>query len=121
MMISRQMARDLTATITRCRVRCAIQCTSPHRNYSVTSKESSELTENKSLSPEKNNEEQTQPKKKTQAELDEELQRKLQGLAGDGGDAGIEYEDGKPVSMKRSGMREIKTHTREVQENFVKC
>lgn len=41
-------------------------------------------------------------KKKTQAELDQELQLKLQGLAGDGGEAGIEYEDGKPVAMKRS-------------------
>ncbi|KAH8727529.1 hypothetical protein GQ44DRAFT_770100 [Phaeosphaeriaceae sp. PMI808] len=41
-------------------------------------------------------------KKKTQAELDQELQLKLQGLAGDGGDAGVGYEDGKPVSMKRS-------------------
>jgi hypothetical protein len=46
--------------------------------------------------------EEPKPKKKTQAELDQELQLKLQGLAGDGGDAGIEYEDGKPVSMKRS-------------------
>jgi hypothetical protein len=42
------------------------------------------------------------PKKKTQAELDRELQEKLQGIAGDGGDAGVEYEDGKPVAMKRS-------------------
>lgn len=47
-------------------------------------------------------EEESRPKKKTQAELDHELQLKLQGLAGDGGDAGVEYEDGKPVSMKRS-------------------
>ncbi|KAF1915241.1 hypothetical protein BDU57DRAFT_539620 [Ampelomyces quisqualis] len=46
--------------------------------------------------------EELAPKKKTQAELDLELQQKLQGLSGDGGDAGIEYEDGKPVSMKRS-------------------
>jgi hypothetical protein len=46
--------------------------------------------------------EEPKPKKKTQAELDQELQIKLQGLAGDGGDAGVEYEDGKPVSMKRS-------------------
>ncbi|KAF2832982.1 hypothetical protein CC86DRAFT_3093 [Ophiobolus disseminans] len=46
--------------------------------------------------------EEPKPKKKTQSELDQELQLKLQGLAGDGGDAGIEYEDGKPVSMKRS-------------------
>jgi hypothetical protein len=46
--------------------------------------------------------EEPKPKKKTQAELDQELQLKLQGLAGDGGSAGVEYEDGKPVSMKRS-------------------
>jgi hypothetical protein len=46
--------------------------------------------------------EEPKPKKKTQAELDQELQLKLQGLSGDGGDAGVEYEDGKPVSMKRS-------------------
>ena len=46
--------------------------------------------------------EEPKPKRKTQAELDQELQAKLQGMAGDGGDAGVEYEDGKPVSMKRS-------------------
>ncbi|KAF2813376.1 uncharacterized protein BDZ99DRAFT_460629 [Mytilinidion resinicola] len=40
--------------------------------------------------------------KKTQAELDEELRLKMQGIAGDGGEAGIELEDGQPVSMKRS-------------------
>jgi hypothetical protein len=27
---------------------------------------------------------------------------KMKGMDGDGGDAGVEYEDGKPVSMKRS-------------------
>ncbi|CAD0086323.1 unnamed protein product [Aureobasidium vineae] len=44
-----------------------------------------------------------QPKKhKTLAELDEELRQKMAGHSGDGGDAGIEYEDGQPVSMKRS-------------------
>ncbi|KAH0371650.1 hypothetical protein KCU65_g1737, partial [Aureobasidium melanogenum] len=44
-----------------------------------------------------------QPKKhKTLAELDEELRQKMAGHAGDGGDAGVEYEDGVPVSMKRS-------------------
>ncbi|TKA83641.1 hypothetical protein B0A55_00428 [Friedmanniomyces simplex] len=47
-------------------------------------------------------EETQQPKKKTQAQLDEELMQKLAGMSGEGGDAGIEYEDGKPVSMKRS-------------------
>ncbi|KAL2128328.1 hypothetical protein VTI74DRAFT_9342 [Chaetomium olivicolor] len=40
--------------------------------------------------------------KKTQAELDEELKQKMEGLAGDGGASGVEYEDGRPVAMKRS-------------------
>lgn len=42
------------------------------------------------------------PKKKTMAELDEELRQKMSGLSGDGGESGVEYEDGQPVSMKRS-------------------
>ncbi|KAJ6278256.1 C6 zinc finger domain-containing protein [Bipolaris maydis] len=41
-------------------------------------------------------------KRKTQAELDAELMEKLQGLDSEGGAAGVEYEDGKPASMKRS-------------------
>ncbi|EON61288.1 hypothetical protein W97_00501 [Coniosporium apollinis CBS 100218] len=41
-------------------------------------------------------------KRKTQAELDEELRLKMLDLAGDGGESGIEYEDGQPVAMKRS-------------------
>lgn len=41
-------------------------------------------------------------KKKSQAELDRELELKMQGLAGDGGEAGVELEDGQPVAMKRS-------------------
>ncbi|KAJ3580108.1 hypothetical protein NPX13_g457 [Xylaria arbuscula] len=38
----------------------------------------------------------------TIAQLDEEVKRKMYDIAGDGGEAGIEYEDGKPVAMKRS-------------------
>lgn len=37
----------------------------------------------------------------TQAQKDQELMRKLAGISGEGGEAGIEYEDGKPVAMKR--------------------
>lgn len=44
-------------------------------------------------------------KKKTMAELDEELRMKLEGRSGDGGADGIELEGGKPVAMKR-GVRE---------------
>lgn len=40
--------------------------------------------------------------KKTIAELDDEMMKKMSGIAGDGGSAGVEYEDGQPVAMKRS-------------------
>jgi hypothetical protein len=35
------------------------------------------------------------------AELDEELKLKLEGISGEGGASGLEYEDGKAVAMKR--------------------
>lgn len=48
----------------------------------------------------------TQPdlksKLKTLADRDEELRLRMAALAGDGGEAGIEYENGVPVAMKRS-------------------
>lgn len=39
---------------------------------------------------------------KTQKQLDDELRQKMEGIAGDGGAAGVEYENGQPVAMKRS-------------------
>jgi len=44
-------------------------------------------------------------KRKTQAQLDEELRLKLEGISGEGGGAGVEYEGGKAVGLKR-GVRE---------------
>lgn len=44
-------------------------------------------------------------KVKTMAEMDEELRLKLEGISGEGGEAGLELEDGKPVAMKR-GVKE---------------
>ena len=41
-------------------------------------------------------------KLKTLADRDEELRLRMAALAGDGGEAGIEYENGVPVAMKRS-------------------
>ena len=38
-------------------------------------------------------------------ELDEELKLKLEGISGEGGASGLEYEDGKAVAMKR-GVRD---------------
>ncbi|KAK3955224.1 hypothetical protein QBC32DRAFT_403529 [Pseudoneurospora amorphoporcata] len=49
--------------------------------------------------------EQQKPKRKTQAQIDEELRMRMEDMAGEGGAAGVEYEDGKPVAMKR-GVRE---------------
>ncbi|KAI1491931.1 hypothetical protein F5X96DRAFT_668191 [Biscogniauxia mediterranea] len=37
----------------------------------------------------------------TVADQDEALRLKMSGLSGDGGSAGVEYEDGKPVALKR--------------------
>ena len=47
-------------------------------------------------------EEKPPGKKKTVAELDDELREKLEGRSGGGDIAGLELEDGKPVAMKRS-------------------
>ncbi|TVY24518.1 hypothetical protein LHYA1_G006893 [Lachnellula hyalina] len=44
-------------------------------------------------------------KKKSMAELDEEMRAKLDGISGEGGGAGVEYEGGKAVGLKR-GVRE---------------
>ncbi|KAK3721281.1 hypothetical protein LTR37_003156 [Vermiconidia calcicola] len=41
-------------------------------------------------------------KKKSTLEQDEELRQKMAGLSGEGGEAGVEYENGEPVAMKRS-------------------
>ena len=38
---------------------------------------------------------------KSVTEQDAELRGKLEGISGDGGAAGLELEDGKPVAMKR--------------------
>ncbi|EFQ34024.1 uncharacterized protein GLRG_09168 [Colletotrichum graminicola M1.001] len=39
--------------------------------------------------------------KKTMAELDEELRLKLEGMSGEGGAAGVEYENGRAEGLKR--------------------
>ena len=44
---------------------------------------------------------ETEIRHKTMAEQDEELRLKLEGISGEGGAAGLELEDGKPVAMKR--------------------
>lgn len=43
--------------------------------------------------------------KKTTAQADEDMKRAMEGLAGDGGEAGVELENGQPVAMKR-GVRD---------------
>ena len=60
----------------------------------------------KSENPAKTSQPATEPtiqvRKLTVAEQDELLRRKMAGIEGDGGEAGVEYENGVPVAMKRS-------------------
>ncbi|KAF2255700.1 hypothetical protein BU26DRAFT_557206 [Trematosphaeria pertusa] len=72
------------------------------RCYSSTGDSTSKKQQDETLIATVKPSEIQKPTKKTQAELDRELQLKMQGLAGDGGESGVEYEDGQPVSMKRS-------------------
>lgn len=44
----------------------------------------------------------TEKSTQTVAEKDFELMQKLAGISGDGGESGVEYEDGKASAMKRS-------------------
>lgn len=44
---------------------------------------------------------QSVKRKKTMAELDAELREKLEALSGDGGSAGVEYENGTAEGLKR--------------------
>ncbi|KAL0776069.1 hypothetical protein CaCOL14_007356 [Colletotrichum acutatum] len=48
---------------------------------------------------------QSRKRKKTIAEQDEELRLKLEGISGDGGASGVEYEGGKAEGLKR-GVKE---------------
>ncbi|TVY85832.1 hypothetical protein LAWI1_G008452 [Lachnellula willkommii] len=78
------------------------------KNPSETSSTQS-TTANATVDAEESSEEgrEVPEKKKRQgmAELDEELRAKLDGISGEGGGAGVQYEGGKAVGLKR-GVRE---------------
>jgi hypothetical protein len=61
--------------------------------------------ESKNSAPAEAINEEIKLKKKTMAELDEEMRLKLEGVSGEGGTAGVEYEGGKAVGLKR-GVKE---------------
>ncbi|KAJ9391329.1 hypothetical protein DTO063F5_939 [Paecilomyces variotii] len=62
------------------------------------SKESS----NRQTSTSQDSKTDAEKKMKTMADLDDELRQKLENMSGEGGASGLEYENGKPVAMKRS-------------------
>ena len=76
-----------------------LSSTSPEKQETKPEPESKDVATNAMKKSEQ------KPAKKTMAQLDEEMKRAMSGLAGDGGEAGLELEDGKAVSMKR-GVRE---------------
>ncbi|KAF1831856.1 hypothetical protein BDW02DRAFT_29545 [Decorospora gaudefroyi] len=92
-----------TLTFTARHSQATSHCISPSfRCYSDASSNTSHTVKDETQKPAAKPSEDPKPKKKTQAELDADMLAKLQGHNDEGGAAGIEYEDGKPVSMKRS-------------------
>lgn len=91
------MKRALTTSITQ--VPCTRTLQTTARTAGATSKPqpSAQSTQNKH-EPAKDS---STPKKKTSAELDRELREKLEGMSGDGGGAGVEYENGRAEGLKR--------------------
>jgi hypothetical protein len=78
---------------------------STERDHDVTSpktKTAAEESNTGTTTTKQSRQDLTEKQKKTMAQMDEELRLKMSGMAGDGGEAGVEYEDGKPVAMKRS-------------------
>ncbi|KAF2460998.1 hypothetical protein BDY21DRAFT_361015 [Lineolata rhizophorae] len=88
---------------------CVHNASPKHRLLSTSTSRAKDKAENEgeksqqdaSSSPEKPGRNKT----KTMAEMDEEVRMKMEGRAGDGGEAGRELEGGKAVSMKR-GVRD---------------
>ncbi|PLN82085.1 hypothetical protein BDW42DRAFT_167608 [Aspergillus taichungensis] len=64
----------------------------PHQKHPTTDKPPTDTAE-----PAK-----SESKSKSVTQADQELRERLEQMSGEGGAAGIEYEDGKPASMKRS-------------------
>lgn len=78
----------------------------PVRTYSQPTKTADKANQAGSklhkIPPSNNHNNEVPPKQKTCAELDQELRDKLEALSGDGGSAGVEYENGKAEGLKRS-------------------
>ncbi|KAJ5629384.1 hypothetical protein N7528_003041 [Penicillium herquei] len=66
-------------------------------------KEDADISSTKKATPtDPRNKSAVQKKPKSILQADAELRERLEQISGDGGAAGIEYEDGKPTAMKRS-------------------
>ncbi|KAL9073343.1 MAG: hypothetical protein Q9161_002958 [Pseudevernia consocians] len=81
--------------------RLGIQPSRPASTDSANSKTTNPENTTSNKESLKSGAEEASEQKKTQAELDDELRQKLEAMSGDGGAAGLELEDGQPVSMKR--------------------
>lgn len=82
---------------------------SPYRNHPLPARRYSQEVNPKHNSPSISRQKedakapllQTGTGRKTQAQLDEELRVKLESMSGDGGAAGVEYENGRAEGLKR--------------------
>lgn len=94
------MAASLRRPATTCAGHCASWRATLYSTKSGKGKSDSPAAKAEHSPP--SSEQQAATAKKSIAEMDKELHEKLANRSGDGGSAGIEYEDGKPVAMKRS-------------------
>lgn len=91
------MKRALTTSITRVPCTRTLQTTARAAGAASKPQPSTQSTQSKQESAK----DSSKPKKKTSAELDQELREKLEGMSGEGGGAGVEYENGRAEGLKR--------------------
>ncbi|CAJ0544563.1 Ff.00g036790.m01.CDS01 [Fusarium sp. VM40] len=91
------MKRALTTSIARVPCIRTLQTTTRAATATPKAESSTQPPQNKQESAK----DSSTPKKKTSAELDRELREKLEGMSGDGGGAGVEYENGRAEGLKR--------------------
>ncbi|PWY89034.1 hypothetical protein BO70DRAFT_159357 [Aspergillus heteromorphus CBS 117.55] len=106
MLLSRFLARPGIRTV------CwsCVSSTSQARHITTTGCKLTDSRDTKSRPSDSDSESKTPPtpisskqdSAKSVTQADQELRERMEQMSGDGGAAGIEYEDGKPAAMKRS-------------------
>ncbi|KAF3797511.1 hypothetical protein GCG54_00014371 [Colletotrichum gloeosporioides] len=100
-LLSKASPGCLRAAARRCSVASTAPVASAHLSTAATTHKSQNTPPSELSQRPQEMREITVKGKKTMAELDEELRLKLEGMSGEGGAAGVEYENGKAEGLKR--------------------